>query len=67
MTVHSAARTTSVHHDVGGHSPDSQVSTLRPRRLTVEDVMSRAVVTVTPTATFHQMIGLMRQRPSRRR
>jgi CBS domain-containing protein len=61
MTVSSTASTTSVHHRVGGHSPDSQVSTLRPRRLTVEDVMSRGVVTVAPTATFHQMIGLMRK------
>jgi CBS domain-containing protein len=34
----------------------------RPRRLTVEDVMTRDVVTVAPTATFHQMIGLMRRR-----
>jgi CBS domain-containing protein len=61
MTVTSTASTTSVHHGVGGHSPDSHVSTLRPRRLTVEDVMSRGVVTVAPTATFHQMIGLMRK------
>jgi CBS-domain-containing membrane protein len=31
----------------------------RPRRLTVDDVMSRDVTTVQPTATFHEMIGLM--------
>jgi CBS domain-containing protein len=61
MTVHSAARTASDHHGVGGHAKESQVSRLRPHRLTVEDVMSRGVVTVAPTATFHQMIGLMRK------
>jgi CBS-domain-containing membrane protein len=33
----------------------------RPHRLTVDDVMSRDVVTVRPTATFHEMIGLMDQ------
>ena len=38
------------------------VTAVRPRRLTVEDVMTRDVVTVAPTATFHQMIGLMRRR-----
>jgi CBS domain-containing protein len=37
------------------------VSPPRPRRLLVEDVMSREVVTVPPSATFHQMIGLMRR------
>ena len=38
------------------------VRAVRPRPLTVEDVMTRDVVTVAPTATFHQMIGLMRRR-----
>jgi CBS domain-containing protein len=61
MTVHSAPSTASVHHDVSGHLSGSPAATLRPRRLTVEDVMSRDVVTVAPTATFHQMIGLMRK------
>jgi len=44
--------------------PDSDITPVsppRPRRLLVEDVMSRDVVTVAPTATFHQMIGLMRR------
>jgi hypothetical protein len=31
------------------------VTAVRPRRLMVEDVMTRDVVTVAPTATFHQM------------
>ena len=61
MTVHSAPSTASVHHDVGGHLSGTQAPTVRPHRLTVEDVMSRNVVTVAPTATFHQMIGLMRK------
>jgi CBS domain-containing protein len=61
MTVHSAPSPASVHHDVAGRVPGSPAPTLRPRRLTVEDVMSRDVVTVAPTATFHQMIGLMRK------
>lgn len=34
----------------------------RPHRLTVDDVMSRDVVTVPPTATFHDMAGLMTER-----
>jgi CBS-domain-containing membrane protein len=35
---------------------------VRPHRLTVEDVMSRDVATVPPSATFHEMIGVMDQR-----
>jgi CBS domain-containing protein len=34
----------------------------RPHRLTVEGVMSRDVATVPPTATFHEMVGVMDQR-----
>lgn len=34
----------------------------RPHRLTVGDVMSRDVVTVRPTATFHEMAGVMDQK-----
>lgn len=43
------------------HSGTAASPTVRPRRLTVEDVMTREVVTVAPSATFHQMIGLMRR------
>jgi CBS domain-containing protein len=40
----------------------SAVTTHRPHRLAVDDVMTREVVTVQSTATFHEMIGLMDQR-----
>ena len=36
-----------------------RVTAHRPHRLTVDDVMSRDVVTVPPTATFHEMLSLM--------
>ncbi len=39
-----------------------RVATHRPHRLTVDDVMTRDVVTVPPTATFHEMNGLMTER-----
>lgn len=45
--------------------PDGVVTrapTHRPHRLSVDDVMTRDVVTVPPSATFHQMIGLMTAR-----
>lgn len=38
------------------------VSPPRPHRLTVEDVMTGDVLTVSPSATFHQMIGVMHRR-----
>ena len=52
-----------VHAPAGGRdtvagAPAAQ----RPRRLTVDDVMSRDVVSVLPSATFHEMIGLMNAR-----
>jgi CBS-domain-containing membrane protein len=39
-----------------------RVATHRPHRLTVDDVMSSDVATVPPTATFHEMNGLMTER-----
>jgi CBS domain-containing protein len=63
MTVRSKpASEAAVHRDDGRRqTPVSPVPALRPRRLLVADVMSRDVVTVAPTATFHRMIGLMRR------
>ena len=60
MTTH-ASGGAAVHRADSGHESDAgAVTAMRPRRLVVEDVMTRDVVTVAPTATFHQMIGLMR-------
>ncbi len=60
MTTHVSGGV-AVHRADGGHEADAgAVTAMRPRRLVVEDVMTRDVVTVAPTATFHQMIGLMR-------
>jgi CBS domain-containing protein len=60
MTTH-ASGGVAVHRSESGHESDAgAVTAVRPRRLVVEDVMTRDVVTVAPTATFHQMIGLMR-------
>jgi CBS-domain-containing membrane protein len=60
MTTH-ASGGVAVHRADSGHESDAgAVTAVRPRRLVVEDVMTRDVVTVAPTATFHQMIGLMR-------
>lgn len=60
MTTH-ASGGVAVHRADSGHESDAgAVTAMRPRRLVVEDVMTRDVVTVAPTATFHQMIGLMR-------
>ena len=43
------------------HTEDvaTRAATHRPHRLSVDDVMTRDVVTVPPTATFHEMVGLM--------
>jgi CBS domain-containing protein len=64
MTARSdTAAAVAAHRDQSHRESDiTPVSPPRPRRLLVEDVMSRDVVTVAPTATFHQMIGLMRRR-----
>jgi CBS domain-containing protein len=64
MTAHSdAAASAVVHRDESRQDSDAGPATAaRPRRLTVEDVMTRDVVKVAPTATFHQMTGLMRGR-----
>jgi len=62
MTAHSPASATPVQRHPGRQSaPTSPLPTLRPRSLAVEDVMSANVATVGPTATFHQIIGLMRR------
>lgn len=44
-----------------GQSPRTSPtrSTVRPHRMVVEDVMSRVVISVGPSATFHDMVGLM--------
>jgi CBS-domain-containing membrane protein len=47
---------------VGVEAVASRVTGHRPYRLTVGDVMSRDVVTVGATATFHEMAALMDQR-----
>jgi CBS domain-containing protein len=63
MTARSdTAAAVAAHRDQSHRESDiTPVSPPRPRRLLVEDVMSREVVTVPPSATFHQMIGLMRR------
>lgn len=43
----------------GAEAVTTRVTAHRPHRLTVDDVMSREVVTVRPTATFHEMVRLM--------
>lgn len=48
--------------DKSRRQDDAADVVVRPHRLLVEDVMTRDVVTIAPTASFHEMIGLMRQR-----
>jgi CBS-domain-containing membrane protein len=43
------------------HGRRTPHAALRPRRLRVADVMSRDVVTVSPTATVREIAGLMRR------
>jgi len=61
MTTRTAGSATPVSHGGRDRAPERSVPIPRPRRLRVEDVMTRAVVTVAPTATFHQIVGLMRR------
>ncbi len=63
MTAHwNAAGGAAVHRAARRQEADARpLSAVRPRPLRVEDVMTRDVATVAPTATFHQMTGLMRR------